>query len=75
MPEIIHHVDVRELRKGLNMSQPQFAKRFRLNLGTLRQWEQGRRHPDDAARALLRLISRVPKVVEDVFEAVHVAMR
>ncbi len=67
-------VNVRELRQQLNMSQPEFARRYRLNINTLRQWEQQRKHPDEAARALLLLISRAPKVVEDIFEAIRVAM-
>jgi putative transcriptional regulator len=63
-------VDVRKLRQNLRLSQPEFALRFGFNLATLRQWEQGRRCPDGAARTLLAVISRSPDAVQ---EAVAVA--
>lgn len=63
MPESAR-VDVKKLRRGLNLSQPAFASRFGFNLATLRQWEQGRRYPDEAARALLMVISHSPEVVQ-----------
>lgn len=56
--------NVRSIREGLGLSQPGFAKRFRLSLATIRDWEQGRYQPDQAARTLLRLIAREPVLVE-----------
>src|SRR5262245_13283517 len=64
------NIDVKKLREGLRMSQPEFALRFGFNLGTLRQWEQGRRYPDGAARVLLTVISHSPEVVNQALEAV-----
>jgi len=61
-------IDVKKLREGLNMSQPEFALKFGFSLGTLRQWEQGRRAPDGAARVLLTVISHSPKAVEKALE-------
>lgn len=62
---VVHHVvDVKALRQRLRMSRPRFAARFGLSVGTLRQWELGRRTPDGAARALLTAISRSPETVD-----------
>ena len=47
---------VRLLRRRLGMTQAAFATAFALTLGTLRDWEQGRKRPDAPARALLRVI-------------------
>lgn len=55
--------DVRALRHKLNLTQEQFARRFQLSLGAVRDWEQGRNQPDHAARALLRVIEFAPEVV------------
>lgn len=64
------NIDVKALREGLKMSQPEFALRFGFNLGTLRQWEQGRRYPDGAARVLLTVISHAPQAVKEALESV-----
>jgi putative transcriptional regulator len=69
------NIDVKKLREGLEMSQPEFALRFGFNLSTLRQWEQGRRYPDGAARVLLTVILHQPKAVEDALEAEAVPER
>jgi putative transcriptional regulator len=57
-------IDVRKLRQSLQMSQPQFALRFGFNISTLREWEQGRRAPDAAARTLLAVILHSPETVQ-----------
>src|SRR5437868_92395 len=53
----------KRIRWRLRMSQIEFAKTFRIPLGTLRDWEQHRRDPDKAARAYLEVIAREPDVV------------
>jgi len=53
----------KRIRWGLRMSQTEFAKAFRIPVGTLRDWEQHRREPDQAARAYLEVIARDPKAV------------
>jgi putative transcriptional regulator len=53
----------KRIRWALHMSQIEFAKTFRIPLGTLRDWEQHRRDPDKAARAYLEVIAREPDVV------------
>ena len=53
----------RVIRRALELSQEEFSARFRIPLGTLRDWEQGRKDPDAAARAYLRVIGRNPSAV------------
>ena len=61
-------IDVKKLREKLKMSQPEFALKFGFSLGTLRQWEQGRRLPDGPARVLLTVISHSPAAVKNALE-------
>lgn len=51
------------IRRALGYSQEEFATRFHIPLGTLRDWEQGRSEPDQAARAYLKVIAKAPNVV------------
>lgn len=53
----------KEIRKRLKMTQQQFAAQFELPLGTLRDWEQGAREPDSAAKSYLRVIAKNPQAV------------
>ena len=54
---------VRRLRASTNLSQAAFALLLGVELGTLRNWEQGRREPTGPARALLRAIRNDPENV------------
>lgn len=54
---------IRVIRRALGLSQEAFAEKFHIPLGTLRDWEQGRKDPDTAARAYLRVISHNPAAV------------
>jgi putative transcriptional regulator len=65
---VVHvpEVDVRKVRLKMKLSQAQFAIRFGLPPATLRNWEQGRSHPDAPTRVLLAVISKHPEAVEDV---------
>jgi len=54
---------VRMIRKRSGLSQPQFAEQYRIPVGTLRDWEQGRVRPDGAALAYLLVIDREPDAV------------
>jgi putative transcriptional regulator len=56
--------DVQAIRRKLGMTQVEFATAFHLSVGTIRDWEQGRTWPDQAARTLLRVIEQEPKVVQ-----------
>ncbi len=62
---------VRALRRRLNLTQEQFAQRFHLALGTIRDWEQGRNQPDHAAQVLLQVIAFAPDVVEQALAEVE----
>jgi putative transcriptional regulator len=59
-------IDVKAIRQQMGISQPAFANRFGLSLYTLRNWEQGKRRPDPAARAYLKVIEKVPDMVSKV---------
>jgi putative transcriptional regulator len=56
------------IRRALKLSQEEFAARFHIPAGTLRDWEQGRCEPDAAARAYLRVIAREPEIVRRALE-------
>lgn len=55
---------VRVIRRALGLTQEEFSRRYRIPLGTLRDWEQGRTEPDQPARAYLKVIARDPESVE-----------
>lgn len=57
-------VDVAAIRGRLGMSQGEFAAQFGFKLDAVQNWEQGRRRPDGAARAFLRVIEREPEAVQ-----------
>ena len=54
---------VKIIRRALNLTQEEFADRYQIPLGTLRDWEQGRSEPDQPTRAYLRLIALDPELV------------
>jgi putative transcriptional regulator len=51
---------VKIIRRAINLTQEEFAARYHIPLGTLRDWEQGRSEPDQPTRAYLTLIARDP---------------
>lgn len=66
VPGLVVHkpVDVAAIRHKTGLSQPEFANRFGLSVGALRDWEQGRKAPERTAQILLRVIEREPAAVE-----------
>jgi putative transcriptional regulator len=56
------------IRRALGLTQEQFSARFRIPLGTLRDWEQGAAEPDSCARAYLTVIARDPKAVSEALK-------
>jgi putative transcriptional regulator len=54
------------IRRALDLTQEEFAVRYRIPLGTLRDWEQGRAEPDQPTRAYLTLIARDPDHVNRI---------
>ena len=59
---------VKTLRRALGLTQEEFASRFRIPLGTLRDWEQGRSEPDQPAKAYLRAIAGDAAAVQRALE-------
>lgn len=57
--------DIRGIREKLHKSQAEFAQMIGVSVGTLQNWEQGRREPQGPARALLVVASRAPRVVAE----------
>ena len=52
------------IRLALGLTQEEFVARYQIPLGTLRDWEQGAKKPDQAARAYLRAIAGDPAGVQ-----------
>lgn len=59
---------IKVMRRALGLTQEEFAARFQIPLGTLRDWEQGKTEPDQAARAYLRVIAHNPKAVDEALK-------
>jgi len=60
---LIRIPNVKKLRDRLGLTQEAFAAAYRIPVGTLRDWEQGRKLPDAPARAYLTVIARNPEAV------------
>jgi putative transcriptional regulator len=58
--------NVKKLRERLGLTQEAFAATYRIPVGTLRDWEQGRKVPDAPARAYLTVINRNPEAVANL---------
>ena len=59
-------IDVKSVRERTGLSQPKFAQRIGVPVGTLRNWEQRRREPEGPARILLALLEKRPNIVEEL---------
>ena len=57
------------IRRALGMTQEEFATRYHIPLGTLRDWEQGRATPDQPTQAYLTVIARSPEGVQQALES------
>ena len=60
---------IRTIRRALGLTQEEFAARYRIPLGTLRDWEQGRTEPDQPTRAYLTVIAQDPEGVHRALQA------
>lgn len=56
------------IRRASGMTQEEFAARYHIPLGTLRDWEQGRATPDQPTQAYLTVIARSPQGVQQALE-------
>jgi putative transcriptional regulator len=51
----------RRVRKRLGLTQLEFSNRIDVSLDTIRNWEQGKRCPTGAAKALLKVLDKSPE--------------
>jgi putative transcriptional regulator len=58
--------DIKNIRDGFGLTQAQFAALLGISVRTLRNWEQGRRVPQEPARALLQVAASHPEAVLDI---------
>ena len=66
----IHRIplsEVTQARAKSGLSQSQFAQVLGVSMRTLQEWEQGRRKPSGAARALLTIAAKRPDVIREIF--------
>jgi putative transcriptional regulator len=64
--KIPDEIDVRAIRKKLNLTRTEFAAKFGFSPRTLQHWEQGNRQPHGPAKVLLFLLQREPTVIEQI---------
>ena len=64
----IEKPDVQQIRANYRLSQNEFATLLGISLGTLQNWEQGRRVPQGPARVLLQVAAKHPDAVWDVVQ-------
>lgn len=57
--------DIAALRRFVGLTQARFAEAMGISVHTLRNWEQGRRHPEGPAVALLRIAARHPRILRE----------
>lgn len=65
--------DISALRRFVGLTQEQFATAMGISVHTLRNWEQGRRHPEGPAIALLRIAARHPRILRENLATVESA--
>lgn len=63
-------IDIAILRKGLGMTQKEFATQYHIKLQTLRNWEQYKRIPDTTTLAYITCIIQRPKLIRDILNSV-----
>ncbi len=54
------------VRKHLKLTQPAFSKLLGVPVGTIRDWEQGRKQPDSAAVTLIKVALANPEVLKSI---------
>lgn len=67
---VLEDMNVKSIRQKLNMSQREFSEMFGFSIHSIRNWEQGKRHPQGPSRVLLLLISKAPHTVRQVLSDV-----
>src|SRR3954452_18910615 len=65
--------DIAALRRFVGLTQSQFALAMSISVHALRNWEQGPRHPEGPAIALLRIAARHPRIIRENIERIESA--
>ena len=60
---------IKAIRLSQKMSQSQFSKEYKINIETLRAWEQGKRTPDSVSTAYLSCIQKSPEVISNILHS------
>jgi len=55
---------IRETREQLHVSRAVFARRMRVSIRTLENWEQGRAKPNAQAAALIMMVRQFPDTLD-----------
>ena len=63
-------IDPKNVRERLRLTQQEFANTFHLSLSAIKNWEEGRSLPDQAACILLRVIGHNPQAVKEALESI-----
>ena len=63
---VINVPSVASVRERTGLSQSRFARLLGVSVRTLQEWEQGRRAPSGAARTLLLIAQKNPRVLLEV---------
>jgi len=59
----INNNRVKELRLRNKLTQDKFAQLLGISVGTLKNWEQGRRKPTGPANILLKIVDKNPEIL------------
>jgi len=59
----INNNSVKELRLRNKLTQDKFAQLLGISVGTLKNWEQGRRKPTGPANILLKIVDKNPEIL------------
>jgi putative transcriptional regulator len=60
--------NIKALRGKMKMTQEAFADSLHIPVGTVRDWEQGRRNPEGAAQVLLRMVNTDPQATLELIQ-------
>ena len=63
---VVNVPSVSSIRERTGLSQPRFAQLLGVSVRTLQEWEQGRREPSGAARTLLLIAAKNPRILIEV---------
>ena len=60
-------VDVKAIRKAVDMTQLEFASYYGFGIASVRSWEQGVRTPNQSTRLFLKVIEKRPNIIQEIF--------